>query len=49
MRITKNGDKTITESMENKEWPDGFWDIFTVDPDFEIPEPLPSKEFTLDE
>jgi antitoxin VapB len=46
--IRKEGEKVILEPLENTQWPEGFWDIFTPDPDFEIPEPLPAKEFTLD-
>jgi virulence-associated protein VagC len=48
VRIRKQGDKVILEPMKNSEWPDGFWDIFTIDPRFETPEPLPSTEFDLD-
>jgi antitoxin VapB len=48
VKIRKQGDKVILEPMKNSKWPDGFWDIFTQDPQFESPEPLPSKEFDLD-
>ena len=46
--IRKEGDKVILEPLEKTQWPEGFWDIFTPDHDFEIPKPLPTKEFTLD-
>jgi antitoxin VapB len=46
--IRKEGDKVILEPLEKTQWPERFWDIFIPDPDFEIPRPLPAKEFTLD-
>jgi antitoxin VapB len=46
--IRKEGEKVILEPLEDTQWPEGFWDIFTLDPDFEIPKPLPAREFTLD-
>ncbi len=48
VRIRKQGEKVILEPMKNSKWPDGFWAIFTQDPQFETPEPLPSEEFDLD-
>lgn len=39
VRITKAGDKVILEPLKNTAWPEGFWESFTPDPDFEIPEP----------
>lgn len=48
VKITKEGDKVILEPLEKSEWPEGFWDIFTVDPVFEIPAPLQSKKINLD-
>lgn len=42
VRIQKDGRKVILEPLENSEWPEGFWELFAADPDFEIPEPLPS-------
>lgn len=48
VKITKKGEKIILEPLERSEWPDGFWDIFTNDPDFIVPEPLPSEKFSLD-
>jgi hypothetical protein len=48
VRISKQGEKVILEPMKNSKWPDGFWAIFTQDPQFETPEPLPSEEFDLD-
>jgi len=46
--IRKEGEKVILEPLETTQWPKGFWEIFTPDPDFEIPKPLPTKEFNLD-
>ena len=46
--IRKEGEKIILEPLEKLQWPEGFWENFTSDLDFEIPEPLPAKEFSLD-
>jgi antitoxin VapB len=48
VKIRKEGEKVILETIENAKWPDGFWDIFRPDPEFEIPKPMPSKKFALD-
>ena len=48
VRIRKQGEKVILEPVKRSTWPDGFWDIFTPDPQFETPNPLASKEFRLD-
>jgi len=48
VKISKEGHKVILEPLEKSEWPKGFWDIFVEDSDFEIPEALPSKDFSLD-
>lgn len=48
VKIRKEGEKVILEPIEKSQWPDGFWDMFNPDPGFEIPEPMPSKEFSLD-
>lgn len=48
VKITKKEGKVILEPLESSEWPDGFWDHFTPDPDFQIPEALPNKNFSLD-
>ena len=48
VKIRKEGDKVILEALERKKWPDGFWDIFAADPDFEIPAPLATQHFSLD-
>ncbi len=48
VRIRKQGEKVILEPMKKSNWPDGFWNIFAQDPQFETPEPLPSKQFELD-
>ena len=48
VKIGKEGDKVILEPLERAHWPEGFWDDFTLDQDFNIPVPLPSREFSLD-
>jgi len=48
VKISKQGEKVILEPVEKSKWPDGFRDIFTQDDQFEIPEPLRSKEFIWD-
>ena len=48
VKIKKEGDKVILEPLESVDWPKGFWDDFQPDPDFEMPEPLPSKDVSLD-
>lgn len=48
VKIRKEGDKVILEPLESVDWPTGFWDDFQPDPDFEMPEPLPSKDVSLD-
>lgn len=42
VKIKKEGDKIILEPLVKDDWPQGFWDDFVPDPDFEIPKPLPS-------
>jgi virulence-associated protein VagC len=48
VKIWKEGKRVILEPLERTEWPEGFWESFTPDPDFEIPKPLPSKAIDLD-
>lgn len=48
VKIRKEGLKVILEPIEKAKWPDGYWDIFKPDPEFEIPKPMSSKEFSLD-
>jgi antitoxin VapB len=40
VKIRKEGEKVILEPIEKAKWPDGFWDIFKPDPEFEITRPL---------
>ena len=47
--IRREGTKVILEPLEKSEWPDGFWDIFTSDTDFEMPTPLHATNISLDE
>ena len=49
VKISKKGDRVILEPLEKSNWPEGFWDAFPVDLDFNTPEALPSKKFSLDE
>jgi antitoxin VapB len=48
VKISKKGDKIILEPLKRSKWPEGFWDVFTMDPDFKTPEALPSKDLSLD-
>ena len=48
VKIRKEGKRVILEPLERSEWPENFWKIFTPDPAFEIPKPLPSKAIDLD-
>lgn len=48
VKIKKEGKKVILEPVEKTEWPWEFWEMFTSDPDFETPKPLPSKPLDLD-
>ena len=48
VKIRKEGDKVILEPIEQSRWPEGFWDNFPVDQDFDTPEALPSTDFSLD-
>ena len=48
VKIRKKGRQVILEPLDQTEWPKGFWDTFTPDPEFDIPEPLPSKNFQLE-
>lgn len=49
VKIRKEGRKVILEPSETADWPDGFWDIFTPDPAFDLPKALSTKNFDLDE
>jgi antitoxin VapB len=49
VKIRKEGRKVILEPSETSDWPAGFWDIFTPDPEFDLPEALSTKNFDLDE
>jgi antitoxin VapB len=46
--IRKEGSRVILEPLEKAAWPEGFWDIFKPDTDFEIPAPKPTTAFSLD-
>ena len=49
VKIRKEGRKVILEPSDASDWPAGFWDIFTPDPEFEFPKALSTKPFDLDE
>jgi len=49
VKIRKEGNKVVLEPLETSDWPAGFWDFFSPDPEFEIPKPLSTKHFDLDE
>jgi len=49
VKIRKEGERVILEPLETSDWPPGFWDIFSPDHDFEIPEARPTKHIDLDE
>ena len=46
--IYSEGERIILEPIKKAKWPDGFWDIFTPDTEFEIPKSMPIEEFSLD-
>lgn len=48
VKIRKEGRKVILEPSVASDWPAGFWDIFTPDPEFEFPKALSTKPFDLD-
>lgn len=49
VKICRDGRKVILEPLEHAQWPEGFWKIFSIDPDFEIPAHLPSRPIDLDQ
>ena len=49
VKIRREGRKVILEPSETSDWPAGFWEIFTPDPEFEFPEALSTKPIDLDE
>ena len=48
VKISKQGEKIILEPLVRNSWPEGFWELFTMDPDFKTPKALPSKNLNLD-
>jgi antitoxin VapB len=48
VKIRKEGQKIILEPLARTQWPKGFWDLFSPDPDFDVPRALPSKDIKLD-
>ncbi|NQU63078.1 MAG: AbrB/MazE/SpoVT family DNA-binding domain-containing protein [SAR324 cluster bacterium] len=48
VKIRKEGKKVILEPLDKDKWANDFWDLFTPDPDFETPKPLPSSLVDLD-
>ena len=49
VKIRKEGSKVVLEPLETSDWPGGFWDFFSPDPEFDTPKPLLTKHFDLDE
>ena len=49
IKIRKEGSRVILEPLDTSDWPTGFWEIFTPDPEFEIPKALSTKHFDLEE
>ena len=48
VKISKKGNKVILEPIDADTWPEGFWEAFERDDDFEVPRALSSKTFDLD-
>jgi virulence-associated protein VagC len=48
VKIRKEGEKVIIEPLVPSRWPDGLWALFEPDPDFPMPQSLPSREVVLD-
>ena len=48
VKIRKEEDRVILEPLEQTEWPDGFWDVFGSDPDFDVSGPLATRPVDLD-
>jgi virulence-associated protein VagC len=48
VKIRKDDRKVILEPSETSDWPAVFWDIFTPDPEFEIPKALSTKAKEFD-
>ncbi|MFH1983602.1 MAG: type II toxin-antitoxin system VapB family antitoxin [Pseudomonadota bacterium] len=48
VRIRKEGARVILEPMDDTHWPEGFWELFGADPDFETPKALPPGDINLD-
>ena len=34
VKISREGDKIILEPLKRTQWPEGFWELFRLDPDF---------------
>jgi antitoxin VapB len=49
VKICKDGRKVILEPLDRTEWPEGFWKMFSSDPDFEIHPALSSMPVDLDQ
>ena len=49
VRIRKEDDKVILEPMHPREWPAGFWDLFSPDPEFQVGQPLVTADVDLDD
>ncbi len=48
VKIRKEGNKVILEPLDKDKWANDFWDLFTEDPEFDVPIPLSTTPFDLD-
>ena len=48
VRIRIEDDRVILEPLAPTDWPDGFWDLFGPEPDFDVPELLPTTPIDPD-
>lgn len=49
VKIRKEGERLILEPLKRDKWPEGFWELFEPDPDFETPQALPTENVNLDQ
>ena len=43
VKIRKEGSKVVLEPLESSDWPAGFWDFFSPDPEFEFQNRYPQN------
>lgn len=49
VKICRDGKKVILEPLDRTEWSEGFWAMFSFDPDFETHPALPPMPIDLDQ